>query len=1172
VSKKYEKEISLRLYGDKVEAQKYILRAREVLGEVWNRDIELGGLDQAWQRVTLDSRAYVTVYATRFIDPIVTITVTGGEEAPPKTQYLIKLAWKPEGIVLTPRTAAVPNGWGLPSRREDNGEKLNLELNDIGEPVNEIGLTEAGSLPQVILNRYVNNKYLDKIEYIDGLPGEVAAFAGAVGAFPNPQLSDSTLVVQGNDTILYQTTAIVGQPWSYATPDDGGEYVDGYYEGQTFWETYGIDAELVAGVHQVDTANGAIVTKTLGNQFATDFTELITENKAADIFNDVTQEFEQQWYCHRPEEKLYTDAVSEAIFQATNSYRLAAGEEVVYRMLRGDANSARMAGYVITLSEGHFFHSHPDFFPGFRTTGGRVMNCTGEEPFNAYGDNLRENIAATPADGGIPEELETAEEIGQYITDLWRNSPPHYANMVDSKWTDFVLPFHTWSGDTALYPNGTKGASHHIGSYGVNTYVDRSNTRDSSVTIPITPPAEDATLWAQLFCARSSWVPLYDWLHEGAYGTTGTFNGWNAYSHGNFVSQSRRVGWNKYVYQLPAGLVPPQVDQNQNAGEYNAFLSCIGSAMIEIAGEKWIRAVYWESDTVIETIDDIGLSSFPQEGDWVRMKVVRFPIKLMEASVLPWRETIPAVYELEYEYEWLLADGWFTNPPGKVVFNSTGDKFTFTMHKQGTDLYTDALDYFAKDWTVDRSALPLPRIDIQCVHYEWDETILSTLADMTAYEPVPLVATVECWTGDPYATYTNSDKTTFYNRILSGQIDVFPHYDKDDNLTYLTLDIDEQTYQKGNRDLGTTAPSEDCWCYRVRKLIFPSGKEITYMQQYMEDRWTTTFSTDIDAPNYRPWPGTANENFFCVIHWLDELNEDIVYSKIHTDKIVVDYNLPGLPYDWYRVDGKTDYIADLNPKVAPTDVDAEPQITETIGTIAYDVNRYALNVYDKDGDNWAHNSGLPDSKWIYNTECSPCTLMVLDDSRAPPGQVGANTTGFTIPEIVATTTLTFNPGPTGPPYDPDDGCYKRPAYRTFPEKRIDYPTGRPPYADYTVSNHTGYTYYGDSNLWYFGTGKIDRSFLRCNISPLFSKPGETRCKVIRYDDRIVVYVGLDHVHKFGLNAPEYFKPAGSDFAWSEWTLNPPPEGQEQFIWTNFDLDEAVGIEDITDIWPMGKIV
>jgi hypothetical protein len=1180
VSKKYEREIDLRLYGDKVEAQKYILRAREVLGDVWNRDIELGGLDQSWRRVTLDDRAYVTIYATTFMNPIVTITVRPEGGLVKKPQYILKLAWWPEGIIITPRTdedGEAPLGWGLPSRKYDTSEKLNLELNDQGEPINSIGLTPDGSLPQMLLNRFANNKYLDLIEHIDNLPDELAGLVDTEGAFPNPQLSDSVEAIAGSDQVLYQTTAVISQPWSYIAPDAEGNYPDGYYIGPDFWVDVDPDAELTAGIYKVETfTNGVILATTLGYQFGPNFEHLITEEKAADVLNEETFEFEQQWYTHKPEEKLYVDAISESIFQQTNTYREGAGEGLVYRMIRGDANSARMAGYILALSDGHFFHSHPDFLTGYKTTGARVQLCTGEEPFNALADNVRENLAAVSPDA-IPPEVDTPELIGIWIAEQWRDSPPHYANMISAQWTEFGLPFNSFGG----YPDGTRGASHHIGSFGTNDYVDRSDARDSSVTIPIIPPAEDAAIWAQSFCARSSWVPIYDWLHEGQYGAIGTFNGWNAYSHGNFVSSSRRIGWGKHVYQLPAGLVDPFADPD--AEELSPFLSCAGGAMIEIDGEKWIRAVYWESDVVIEALEDIAFGDgYPQEGDWVRIKVIRFPVKIHEASVMPWRKDIPAECDVEFEYEWsFAAGGWLSNPPGKVIFNSTGDKFCFSLHALGDDEHTQALSYKAEDWTTERSDLPLPRIDVQTHHFEWTTDLIDIplVGDWDPImSPVPLTAAVVCWTDeannpDGPDVYANNELTTFYSREVKGQLQMFPHYDKNDNLKYILLDIDEKTFMKGNRDSGTTLPDEDSYCWRVRKMIFPSGKEITYMQQYMQDRWTTTFSPDISDPNYKPWPGTGDENYLCFIHWFDELREDVVYSKVRTDKIVVDY---GFPNNWYRIDGDIDYIADLGEKPDDLDPEAPEQIIEIIDTIPYDINNTALNVYDVDGDNWAHDDGLPNTQWIYNVDFSPCTAMVVQDDsypNVPAGQIGANTTGFTIPENVAGTTMSFTPGPAHPgPYDPDDGVYKRPAYRAFPEQRVDYPAWRPFFGDHKVSCFTGYTYYGDSNIWYFGTGKLAKSTQRCNISPLFSKAGEVRCKVVRYDGRILVYVGIEHVNKYGLAAPEYFKPESEAFMWSEWERVLPPEDKKVMIWSNFDLDEAIGIEDITDIWPVGKII
>lgn len=1164
---RYTGEVRYRLTGPREECSRYIPQARTFLGEVWNQQRTLGGVGVFLRRRTLPNGVRIDVYVFEDAPPIIEIEVIVGEDSFDKEAVQLRLAWKPEGIILTPKAPIGEEGeegWGLPSRLAgETGEKLSIPVDDEGMVENELGLTEGGPLAQCILNRYENNKYMDKIEFVDGLPEYLEALRGEPGTFPNPVLADDIESAVGNPEVLYRVNHIISRPWSFKSPDDEGNYEDGYYDG--------IDQEenesLEAGVYKIQyLTGGGYVSTQLAVQFDENFGELMTEGKTPDVYNPDTDEFDEQWYCHRPEEVLYPDPVSETIFQYTNGLREAVGEPVVWRMLRGDANSAFLAGYTLTASEGLFYHSHPDFLPGYRSTGGRVMNAIGVEHYQAYGDNVRENIAAVT---GYPDDVVTGEERGTYIAQLWENSPLHYANMISDQWSDISLPITTFG------TNGTIGASHQIGAYGTNDYVERGAPFDSSVSTPITPPATGATLWAQIFCNRVTWLPIYDLIHEGEYGATGIMNGWNPYAHSNFVSASRQVGWNKHVYQLPLGLVDPLVVNADD--EVSDFLALVGSAMIEIEGEKWIRAVYYTSPMIEESIEaEDGF--YPQDGDSVKMKVVRWPIRLTEASKLPWRDDDPGVvYETEYEFEWLLEDGWQANPPGKVVFNSTGDKFTFTMHKMGSDIYTDSLDFRGKDWTEDRSTLPTARRDLQCAHHEWSVEMLETMAEMEVYEPTPLVATIVAWTDHDNApipeSYTDSEYTTFYSRDLVGTYDMFPHYlitteneITSEDLAYVQLDVKEHSIQWGNRAKGDEYVDKICECYRFRKLVFPSGKEVTYMQQYMEERWT-------NHPNVeeKEWPGTGTENFYCVIHYMDEVNEDLIYSKIITEKIIVNY--PGFPNELYRTDGDIIYMLDMNPVADELDLEAEGRIEEEMGRILYDINSSALHVYDSDGDSFATDWRFPETGWIYNMETSSCTWMVIQDdsySNVPSGMVGANTTGFTVPEIDAYTTHTPSPLSLNP--DPEDGLYTRPAFRGFPDKDLDYPAARPPFADYTVSAHTGYTYYGDSNLWYYGSGKINYSFFRCNIAPMFGKSNETEAKVLRYDGRYVARVGIKHVHKYGLSSPTYFKPAGSGFQWFEWTAIPPPEGQEQFLWANFDLDEATGIEDLRDIWPMGKIV
>jgi hypothetical protein len=148
-----------------------------------------------------------------------------------------------------------------------------------------------------------------------------------------------------------------------------------------------------------------------------------------------------------------------------------------------------------------------------------------------------------------------------------------------------------------------------------------------------------------------------------------------------------------------------------------------------------------------------------------------------------------------------------------------------------------------------------------------------------------------------------------------------------------------------------------------------------------------------------------------------------------------------------------------------------------------------------------------------------------------------------------------------------DGEYIRGAYRNFPERLTVAPWGRPPNSDHQVACYTGDRFSGDFTLDFYGTGKRDLDFGVCNIAPQFSKPRETDVKVLRYRDRILVRVGIQHVQKVG-----YRPPLGPNFNIEDWRYVVPPEDGEVLLWANFDLEEATGVEGIRDVWPMGKIL
>jgi len=110
-------EISFRLRGDRAVASQYLPQARALLGEVWQRDIVLGELSESWRTVDLSETVRISVHASIFFPPIVTIDVTPrGVVEQPFVPTILFAAWRPEGIVLTPRSALLPDGKGLPHR------------------------------------------------------------------------------------------------------------------------------------------------------------------------------------------------------------------------------------------------------------------------------------------------------------------------------------------------------------------------------------------------------------------------------------------------------------------------------------------------------------------------------------------------------------------------------------------------------------------------------------------------------------------------------------------------------------------------------------------------------------------------------------------------------------------------------------------------------------------------------------------------------------------------------------------------------------------------------------------------------------------------------------------------------------------------------------------------
>ena len=82
------------------------------------------------------------------------------------------VVWLPEGLMLTPRSTSAPYGYGFPKREagtlnEEEGQRYFTGGALINAPLGT-KITKAAdeALNQVIINRFANNKYLDRREYL----------------------------------------------------------------------------------------------------------------------------------------------------------------------------------------------------------------------------------------------------------------------------------------------------------------------------------------------------------------------------------------------------------------------------------------------------------------------------------------------------------------------------------------------------------------------------------------------------------------------------------------------------------------------------------------------------------------------------------------------------------------------------------------------------------------------------------------------------------------------------------------------------------------------------------------------------------------------------------------------------------------------------------------------
>lgn len=454
--------------------------------------------------LTLQIENIIPSYGTGISKVLIDATAAGGD--------FLAVVWLPEGLMLTPRSTDAPHGYGFPKREagiltEENGIRRFTGGAKINPPFGtKIMTSDDEALNQVLINRFPNNKYLDRRDYIVGLPDkdtlkEVCGTSSLVVPFPEPNRRLRDLLETSVSTEKHQDKlpfVVYWPPFYYPTDTEGN---------RTYWETV-IGDETVKDLWLdepgLDTwsYNGAykpVFDKKLkdNGEYAAAFRQFKVDEETG-LSNLLSEQliFEQEtteWFCHWPEELLYDNDGFEMLFHTTNQYRAEVGRKALIREIRGHAIEPRMV-----LAECQrakiLFHDNEELYrPGYETYSKRSYNAGSN--ITGGGENLQIGYASGL---GIAS--------GEKAAKAWKDSPGHYANMIHTAWDN---PSYSTSHEIMgrIYGKATKKQGDELGKHDVGDF------------------------WSQVFTRRESWVAAGNIQQTTKYGTV------------SFFSNPSPIGW-----------------------------------------------------------------------------------------------------------------------------------------------------------------------------------------------------------------------------------------------------------------------------------------------------------------------------------------------------------------------------------------------------------------------------------------------------------------------------------------------------------------------------------------------------------------------------------------------------------------------------------------------------
>lgn len=1042
---RYLREVRWRFVGPPEKCQNYTKIARTLVGELANRDIELGGLSQSVGRWELPDGTRVSVNVLDPI-PIVTIDTTGEPVPEDDFEYTARLVWMPQGIVLTPVSVLEPDGRGLPHRQFDTGEVKNPPY------------TVGGRLPQLMLNKYVNNAYLDKGDYIEAIDENGQTIRPVSGE--NLRLRDDPGGNWDSLSLQYESWHLLYQPL------DCGDDPD--LNGINYW-TGDID---VPGLYQGD----EVAIAQFQPPYAASF---VYEPKSVD------------WYTHRPEEALYYYEGYEGCFQYTNVLRVNTGNERVFRPLRGRGDIAFMAVTEVARI-GKQYHEHPDFQPGKR-------NQTSRAAANRAAIAVGENLYIGPQPPGTLTD-------GEDVAKVWEASPNHYPNMVST-----------------IYDEENWGCEHYIASIAA--------TVDETESLGTLPTPISGNEWSQQFVLGTTWVPCPQNFHDGTphvIGNWGKMSDWDRmeyYTEPNYFY----ISWGQVLIAVPQNLLP------------DPAYALIGCAFYQVDGElPRFRAVIACGD---QGVNRPGLAGRPEHYDFTMAVITTEVPTTGKSDITIGQDTYEVTgacrWEVEATYDFTNADEWIASPPGQVKFSPDGTKFVFTMNQIGNKYPSDRR--YLDTGLVPHSPVPgvMQYCDVRLYRIEYDSKYQAVPGgpETPNFDLDETLMPIVSVSHDEVRNPDNSVQTFLYTRQVNGSFPAFWDYDENNNLIYASVSVDEFQI--------CSYPSAVTSCRRERKVIFPSGKEVVYV--------------DEDLSGHR---GT---NEFLTFYYLNVRTEDCVFSRrkcadapFRTQRNI-DNGLPLDPeYVYYMFTGEFTIEVDLGTL---QDREFGTIWSDGVGvaTAFFNNNGNGINQYSHDFEQprYTYQAGTTPAVYFVglNPVLCPTSQPYITNRSVAPRDNGTLLADYVNSILLEDHKLNFMPGITN---------------------RVMPPVTNPPYSDADVL----FTYFrqlyasGDASI-ISGQSVYDMgvTLRQASVAPVFvPEPLAATCQLVRYDERVIVRLEHTIIPWRNLDVTYGASVGGVpvidrvDVNWH--TIDPD---DEVMLWSNFDLDAATGMSDVTDIAPFGRV-